>query len=525
MDDAIFRLFLRQIESGRNVVSIPTAHDRQAAAVADMLSDDKTGLIKSILEFQVASAAHKFEILTDNPNYNEILKEWLATINISFNGQAPLGIYGLSDEYYRERWEGASFPIVKITKWESLGGVSAPTGLSIIDGASVKEQDGDYFLGEEELSNNRAVIFTRPFGRYFDTYPSIYAIERGILYNYQLFALMRDHQGRGVGGILFPFLTRVIKGSPELATALVRLGQANPGMFTDEELTKIKEKMQEFADQKIDGGTAPVRATNFDEKIEFLVPDLKPLLDTAITSAFERSILSGLGFIDVIDIASSSRRESVINPKPFIAEVKKGSDDFVRAVLTPLYYKIVEANSSKRYTKTNFTIAHEPVTVFMNDKIKSLLRSLYDRGMLSKRTASELVGEVDASIETKRREEEARTGVDVTMYPPEITNTEQSVSPIEVEKLNQQNVSDDKKGLEAQNFNQASVKVAKYTYTDYPEVLKEYPEKAQHVWINVFNSMFDKHQDEARAYRGAWSATTRYLRTHYKKQGNKYIAK
>jgi hypothetical protein len=531
MDDILMQLYLRQIESGRNVTMIPSTFSAQAKAVESMVQNDKTGLIKSLTEFYVASAAHKFEILTDTPNYNAILKEWLATINLSYNGEFPLGISGIVDEYYRERWAGASFPILKITEWSVIGGVKVPTGLAIVNGSAVKSQQSkldesryDYLLDEEELTNNKAVIITKPFGRYYQQYPSIFLVERGILYNYQSYSMMRDHQGRGVGSVLLPYVTRLIKGSPELAVALVKLGADNPGMYSDVELTKIKEAVQAFADDSPMNNKAPLRTSNFDEKFEQFVADLLPLLKMDLTATFEKAMLSGMGFIDVIDVAGASRRESVINPKPFIAEVQKGSNDFVRNILTPLYYKIVEANPDKRYTKTDFTIAHEPITVFMNDKVKMFLRSMYDRGTLSKRTINELGCEVDHDIEVRRRENESRDGTDVTCYPPETTNTEQNVSPMEQKKLDKE-PTPDKVGIEANNFNQASVKKATYSYTDHPKEIDGYPDNAQKVWVNVFNTMYEKHDSETRAFKAAWSVLKRYMRNHFTKQGDKWVEK
>ena len=45
-----------------------------------------------------------------------------------------------------------------------------------------------------------------------------------------------------------------------------------------------------------------------------------------------------------------------------------------------------------------------PITEFLTDDAKTMLRSLYDRGLLSKQTTTELLGEVSYDIEVIRKE-------------------------------------------------------------------------------------------------------------------------
>jgi len=51
-------------------------------------------------------------------------------------------------------------------------------------------------------------------------------------------------------------------------------------------------------------------------------------INDTIYAPIEKRILAGLGLIDIVTGTSSSRRESLLNPKPFVAEIKQGIEDF-----------------------------------------------------------------------------------------------------------------------------------------------------------------------------------------------------
>ena len=58
-----------------------------------------------------------------------------------------------------------------------------------------------------------------------------------------------------------------------------------------------------------------------------------------------------------------------------------------------------------------------------------------------------------------------------------------------------------------------------YTYENYPETIKELPEKARKIWINTFNSAYSKNKNEASAIRQAWGAVEN---AGYKKIDNEW---
>ena len=90
-----------------------------------------------------------------------------------------------------------------------------------------------------------------------------------------------------------------------------------------------------------------MRTTQFDEQIEHLIPDMTKLFDPKLTQQSEQAILAGMGFIDIAEAVSTSRKESVLNPTPFIQDVKKAVKDFT-GILSEVINLIVEKNKSNQ---------------------------------------------------------------------------------------------------------------------------------------------------------------------------------
>jgi len=154
---------------------------------------------------------------------------------------------------------------------------------------------------------------------------------------------------------------------------------------------------------------------------------------------------------------SFSRKESVLNPKPFIQEVHSGIEDF-KTLFRDIMKTIVEVNRpthKKYFTEDMYIEIHNsPVTSFFDKEVRLLLRSMYDRGVLSKRTFTEVVGEVDFDIEVERRTQETKDNKDEVMKPPVIQNNGETEEPSS--KDTQDNENENKKEPESKNYNKAS---------------------------------------------------------------------
>ena len=467
-------------------IEVPGNYHDQVKAVKTLLTDDVSGLIDMLLDFAVETASVQYSIETDNPRLTDILNDWLQKINFDFN-DVPTGIDAVGEEYFKERWKSSSFPILKISKWKDVGNnLIIPSQMFILDGESVhakaKEDSKDdkikvnnynYYLGitdqAEKLGSN--CIITKPFGRLYEKYPTPFLVKRGCYHNWKLINSLKDKESSILDQVI-PYLLLIRKGSENLAI--------NQNVhYTDDQLNAVIEQFQEAINdlgELSPNNSSPnkkthVRATNFDEKIEHMIPDLKDIFDNKLFEVAEKGILSGLGFIDIAEGVSANRKESILNPKPFIQETKKGVKDF-KNIIKELVYKIIEKNKDKhkKYANVKFRVISSPITGFMTDKFKERVRQCWDRGKISNKTAIEVIAEMDFETEVKRREQEAKDGVDVTMYPNVTENREGTGMDIpgdpsahpekqqEVVKTEKkEKIPDAKKGTEKKNFKASSV--------------------------------------------------------------------
>ena len=443
-----------------------------------------TGLVDVLTDFAVQSANVDYHIEAENDQLDTVLNNWLQTVNASY-GKFPMGIKSLAKEYMQERWKSSSFCVLQIAHWSKDPGTNLilPDQMVFVDGGSIhatetdKNSDvltidsWDYYIGkdsENKLKSGTHII-NRPYTRWFDKYPIPYTIKRGIYYNYKIIESLKKKEIEVLDQII-PYMMLITKGSEALSIQQQKT-------YSQPELQAVVTQMQDLYENlrvmHLDDKQVktPIRVTNFDEQIKHLIPDLKTLFEAELFEQAERNILSGLGFIDIVQGVVSNRRESVLNPKAFIQEVNSAVEDF-KLILQQLLYLIAEKNSSHiKYNASRLYISSSPIRSFMTDDFKDKLRIVYDRGGLSKRTFVELVGEVDYETEKFRRDKEAKQGDDLTMYPQIIQNQEDKgidlpgQAPAEkttpsgtksTEGKNGKEVPQDRTGAEADNWNYAT---------------------------------------------------------------------
>ena len=285
----------------------------------------------------------------------------------------------------------------------------------------------------------------------------------------------------------------------------------------------------------VDGksGQSPVRATQFDETLEHMLPDMGVIFKTELFEVTEKNILCGLGFIDVIEATSNTRREAMLNPKIFIEDVKVGVKDFKEQYIRELVQKIVEKNKKHRkYANSSFDIVSSPVTAFMTEKFKQLVKQLYTYGKVSAQTAVEVVGELDFATEVHRIEAEKAAGYDEKLYPPVILNVEGKGIDIpgkqtpDDDKNNNEIPDDKKEEIEKKEYRISAKEMkdiedlvgAPYNkIKDLPDNVKKLPIAKQRTWMKTWNSAYkyylgktgDKKEAEKRAFATAWSVVNR----------------
>jgi len=536
-------------------ITVPADFQNQCIAIKEMLSDDITGLVDSLTDFAVESASVNYRIQTENKNLTELLEEWLQSVNVKFNGMIPPGINSLAKQYFEERWKGGSFPVLMIDKWNADNGLLLPSQMHFVDGGSIHAIDVhkdnkeltinnyDYYITSKIDSDHKIkdnCIIARPYGKWFEKYPVPFLIKRGVYHNYLLIKSLKDQESKILDQII-PYLLLIKKGSEGLALN-------DKKVYSQPELDGIVQQFQALMDYVKSSNLtdkaikAPMRVTNFDEEIKHLIPDLQTIFASTLFEVADRNILTGLGFIDVAEAVSNSRKESVLNPKVFITDVKQAVEDFKNHILIPLVFKIKDKNEeNKKYINKKFYITSSPVKAFLTDGFKDRIRQAYDRGTISKKTFTELVGEVSFENEVYQRKEETKQGLDETLYPPIIDNREgagldvQGQEPINKIGKNGKEIPPSKQGIEKKIYNigaieeteipekieeqeanpeDARLEGAPYqNIKDLPPEVKKLSKPKQKAWLKIFNNAYnyklketkDTKKAEEYAFAVAWS--------------------
>ena len=132
-------------------IVIPAEHRDRVLAVRELLSNDCSGIVNSILDFAINAALIDYSIDTQNNNLTDKLNNWLNEINSDLRGQVPTGLKPLAQQYFSERWKGSSLIVLR-TIWETKDGMSLPTKMWFIDGENIKVEDGNQsrVIGEEK---------------------------------------------------------------------------------------------------------------------------------------------------------------------------------------------------------------------------------------------------------------------------------------------------------------------------------------------------------------------------------------
>lgn len=518
-------------------IKAPAKYKDQVIEVKELLKSDTSGIVNSLLDFAITCALVDYSVETDNEALTELFNSWLSNINDDLRGLIPTGLNALSKEYFRERWKGSSFLLLR-SIWEERDGFILPTKLWFVNGEDIVIDDKNLdstVIGSEKyllqinkkeqkvipFGKDEKIFVQKPYESWGTTYPTPFLIRRGIYKNLKMLDALATKSEYVITKAL-EYLLLLKKGSEALA-------QNNNSDYTysADELSAVKGKLEEIIrDRKSVAGT-PTYAANFDTQLEHLIPDYDKALKQELYSPIERRILAGLGLIDVLQGVSSTRRESTLNPRPFITEVESGIKDF-KSILGDVLETIVIFNRVKhpKYVGNIQKIHSTPISQFITDDVRNHFRSMYDKGVISKRTYIEVVGDMDYVVEYNRRKMET-DDIKKVFYPPIIVNAEQytNADDAPIDK-NGNKIPDDKKGTEKKNF-KAEVETAKEyeespykTIEDLPSNITDVlPKSAQKTWMKVFNDTYSKGEDYARKV--AWTV----IKKLYRKEGDKWVPK
>jgi hypothetical protein len=543
----MFEKFLKYLFESSSI-SVPQDYHDRCDKIHEMLDNDVSGTINTILDYAINSASEsKYRVECSEETLQKLLNLWLNEINIDIKG-IPTGLQALSKEYFTERWSNSSFCILRVKDWQQITidnvTISVPKTLWFVNGSSiyvVRPKDKNYKLGSDKFyldaehkiaipaDKDEEIIIQKPYNRWFDQYATPYLIRRGVYKNWLGIKTLQEKSDEVISKIL-PYLFLISKGDKDLFLQ----GDAN---YTDEDLAELADNFKTQVEKYTHSNNKiPVNAIPFDTTYSHLIPDLSKILKEELYRQGYRSILAGLGFVDMLEIAPS-RQETRMNPKAFIAEINDGVSGFKSMLLEIIY--LIEARNKKAHPKLfsdkgELLIVNNPLKINV-EQILDSLRSGYDRGVLSYESYIDVLG-LDYNTEKERRIKEAKSGEEEIFYPRIITNQEDKGIDIVTKKpKNEKNEDQNKNGPEKNNFKNAEIineptnpnleavkkeelEIAPYTMDNHPSYLNKYPKDAIEVWVKVFNETLEKTGDESKAYPYAWTSLKRFLKKNYIKQ-------
>jgi len=415
-------------------IKVETEFHKQVSQVKSILNDDRTSFISSILEFMIHAGNVPINVKTKNTNLDKIYDNWQRNVNTGLNLDIPRGMRSLTEQYWRERLT-SSLLCLRI-RWAKVDGYIMPMTMYFADGGSVyakndsggKLNTAKYFLGDPkngkrlDTSDTETILIRKPYSQWTSLYPTPYLNRKGATYHALFKFAILDKFAEFVNSIN-PYEKLIQMGCE---TAMGKAGM----MPTDADLKAAEEKYQT---KKTEERTYPyskglVGAVPFDFKLVDIVPPYEKVLDENHLKMTDKNILASLGMIEFKGF-SSNREEAILNPKVLIEEITDGVLDWVE-LLTEVTILTQEKNGqSKKYSNLDVKLSPGMIKSLVTDDMRALIRSWYDRGLISKKSAVENTTMLDFEIEVNEREKEKKEDLDKKMFPPVTINVEKDIEP------------------------------------------------------------------------------------------------
>lgn len=548
----VFQSFINWLFNSGDI-SVPQEYHDRCSKISDMIDNDISGVINTVLDYAINSASEaKYRVECSEETLQKLLNLWLESINIDVKG-IPTGLQSLSKEYFKERWEGSSFCILRVDDWSKISAdnvtIEVPMTMWFVNGSSIyvsRPKGNNYKLGSDKFyldqerkiiipaTKDENIIVQKPYNRWFDEYSTPYLIRKGVYKNWLGIKILQEKSDEVISKVL-PYLFLITKGTENLFLK-------ENFNYTDEELTEVTDNFKsQVEDYKNKKGKTPLNTVPFDTKYEHLMPDLSKVLKEELYRQGYRAMLSGLGFIDMLEIAPS-RQESRLNPRAFISETNEGVSGFKSILLEVV--SLIEQKNKKDHKKL-FTdkgilkIVNSPLKINVEQMLDSL-RSGFDRGVASIETYQEILG-LDPITEKERRKKELDNGDEDLYYPHLIQNLEASPDrAVPAKPKNEKNEDQDKKknspetktktaevinepvDINLEAVEKEDLEIAPYKNNkDLPEHLQYLPEGAKDAFRLTFNNVMKEGKGEDSAFPIAYNSMKRWLRSHgYKKNDN-----
>lgn len=472
--------------SDESVITMPTTFSARCKQVKSMLISDTSGIINTILDYGIASAKKvKYTIDSSSENLNKILNDWLININNEHKDVIPTGIQELAKEYYSERWKKSSLCILRV-HWMEKNGMYLPDALYFVDGSAVKieKESGKegtlggwkYSVGDLNLPvRGEDILVRKPYSGWNDAYPSPYLVYKGVLKNFKGIDMLKS-KGNDVLNKIVPYILLLLKGTEDAA----KRGQVVNQTKMDAAQEKLKTFLSTY--NTANGYDLPVLGFPGDTKLEHLIPSVKNIVSKELFDQGYSAVLAGLGFIEIANVSGMTRRETMFNPKPFIAETADGVEGF-RNLLEDIVRLIIDKNkeSHRKHFSDNNSI--RVIASNLSLQIEPLMEEIskaFPRGAIDYQTYIESMG-LDYDTIKQRKIRDEKHGDKIIFYPLLTQNTEQTEDPKYLDEDKDKFITQATEEILGAPYNKV---------TDLPEYVQKYSKENQKKWMDIWNSAY-----------------------------------
>ena len=457
MEQYYSKLFDLMITPSGKIKVDKTFHG-QMKQINGLLSNDRTGTVSTILEYMIHAGTVDINFNSKNSKLTKLFDIWKNDINTNIGLDIPSGLRGFTEQYLRERWKSSFIGVV--LQWKNINGFQMPSKMYVIDGASIHVKSDSktlngrtYWIGKPNKKNSielkntdkQTVIIRKPYNQWYASYPVPYLVRKGTLYHSLFKSKILDRQA-DIIETAFPYQLLIKVGTQEA----IKKGMGPTQTDLDNIKAEFQKQKANFDEHVFAKGL--VEAVAGDVNLEELMPDYKKALDSDITKAVDRNLLSSLGMIELKGF-STDREEAILNPKILVEEVEDGVKDYVE--LLSEIVKQVKIRNSRKYT-VNDIVEVQPgiIKTFLTAEMKTLIRSWYDRGLIGQKSALENTTGFDYETQIRERDLEDKLDLDKKLYPRVIQNMESSPADLTPDN---ENIPDDKKPgtPEAKNYKNA----------------------------------------------------------------------
>jgi cation transport regulator len=507
-----FKQIMSRLFNGGNRIKVPKDFPGQTQRINELLENDYTGIVSTIVEFMVTTGSVPMNFVTDNEKLTKTLQDWsIHKLNADIHLDIPKGLKALTAQYLRERYR-SSFIILNIL-WEKIGGLILPSKMWFLDGSAVIVDGSDdslngkkYFLGDDETpiksTEKQTIIIRKPFNSWYDDYPTPYLVKKGVLYNAMLKRALISKQSDVIEELI-PYIL------------MMRAGDANlmlKGAMGDiqKQLSDVKDSLKEAKRNKKyqhDSGDMIMKA-RYDVSLEHLIPDLTKLFNSSIIQPINYDLLAGLGLIELQGF-SSSRQETILNPKMMVEEILRGINDF-KALMEEVTDLIIEKNAElhPKHMGQDIRIVPGVAKAFLTDNMTKLIKDYTNTGIVSIEDAFEgLPQGFDFAVSKKRRQQEADNGDEDLFFPRVILNQDSNTTSDTAPRTPTPNEIPKKPTKKVVKAEEEYIEAPYSNNSELPSSVKDaLPDHAQTIFRSAWMSAFKDGKSEEVCFKIAWAA-------------------